>query len=222
MELPDIDSLIGILQDARRLGFLGPGPVEDHVRHSLGFAAAADHDGDKGPPEQPHDLVVDLGSGGGVPGLILAVAWPATSVVLVDASARRTAFLRAAAERLRLPPARVQVVRTRAEDLGREQRWRGSAPLVVARGFGPPAATAECAAPLMRVGARLVVSEPPQTGQKDGDGARWPPEGLELLGLATGSFLRLHGGSYRILHQDVSCPDRFPRRSGVPAKRPLF
>jgi len=203
--------LLEALREARRLGFLGPGPVEDHVRHSVGFLGAA---GGQGEPQ----LVVDLGSGGGLPGLILALAWPTSRVVLLDASERKAVFLRHAARQLGLIAPRVEVARERAEDLGRQERWRGVADLVVARAFGPPAVVAECAAPLLRTGGRLIVSEPPEGGH-----GRWPEAGLVPLGLVAAPCSERHeGGWYRVLTQQERCPDRFPRRTGVPAKRPLF
>lgn len=89
---------------------------------------------------------------------------------------------------------------------------------MVARGFGPPAVTAECAAPLLAEGGRLTVSEPPEPPP---DRPRWPPEGLAELGLALGPewHVPFH---YRSFVQVERCPDRYPRRVGVPAKRPLF
>jgi 16S rRNA (guanine527-N7)-methyltransferase len=158
-------------------------------------------------------MVVDLGSGGGVPGLVLAARWPSASVVLLDASERRTAFLSDAAARL--APGRVTVCRARAEDAGRDPALRGLADLVTARGFGPPAVTAECAAPLLRVGGRLIVSEPPE-----GPG-RWPWEPLAEFGLAPLREIRAPA-AYAVLVQVDPCPDRFPRRVGIPAKRPRF
>lgn len=136
--------LIEVLLEARRRGFLGPGPVEDHLRHSLGFVRAGTQGG--------HSMVVDLGSGGGIPGLILALAWPESRVMLLDASERRTSFLSDALDQLGLAGPRVKVVRERAESAGRQARWRSTADLVVARAFGPPAAVAECAAPLLMTG----------------------------------------------------------------------
>lgn len=202
-------SLIEVLLEARRQGFLGPGPVEDHLRHSLGFLGA-------GGQREP-GLVVDLGSGGGVPGLVLALAWTGSRVVLLDASERRAGFLVGAAAQLGLAAPRVEVIRERAEVIGRQGCWRSTADLVVARSFGPPAVVAECAAPLLAAGGRLIVSEPPEGGQ-----GRWPQAGLEALGLVAGPPERQKGSGYRVLTQRERCPDRFPRRSGVPAKRPLF
>lgn len=197
--------LLAVLGEARELGFLGPGPVEAHVAHATGFAAAF-----VAPPAR----WADLGSGGGVPGLVLARLWPASTGVLVDANERRTAFLRAAVEGLGLGE-RVMVVRGRAEDVARDAAWRGSFDAVVARGFAPPPVTAECGAPLLRVGGLLVVSEPPE------EAGRWDGDGLALLGLVDDGVVTAEA-RYRILRQAAACPDRYPRRVGVPGKRPLW
>jgi 16S rRNA (guanine527-N7)-methyltransferase len=190
-----------VLEEAQRRGFLGPGPVESHVRHAWPLV-------DELPPA---GHVLDLGSGGGVPALVLALALPGTSWVLVESHRRRAAWLEDAGRALDLA-GRITVLEERAEVTGRGL-WRGQAVGVVARSFGPPAVTAECAAPLLTAGATCWVAEPP-----DPDGARWPAAGLALLGLAvtgrTAGWVALGAVS--------PCPDRYPRRVGVPAKRPLF
>jgi 16S rRNA (guanine527-N7)-methyltransferase len=193
-----------VLEGSRAAGLLGPAPIADQIDHALGFL-----DGLPAGPAQ----VVDLGSGGGVPGLVLAVARPAWQMVLIDAAARRCAVLEQAVVELGLAE-RVEVRHQRAEDAGRGP-LRGQADGVVARSFGPPAVVAECAAPLLRVEGVLVVSEPPE--ERD----RWPAEGVALLGLTRGPRWR-RAGSYQALRQALPCPDRFPRRPGIPAKRPLF
>ncbi|MGH9120995.1 MAG: RsmG family class I SAM-dependent methyltransferase, partial [Acidimicrobiales bacterium] len=104
-------------------------------------------------------LSVDLGSGAGLPGLVLACSWPESRWILMDSSTRRTAWLASAVERLGVS-ARVRVLCARAEVVGRGE-LRGSIHHVVARSFGAPAVTAECAAPLLRIGGSLVVAEPP-------------------------------------------------------------
>lgn len=196
---------VEVLARARDLGFLGPGPVEAHIAHAEGFAAAF---------AVPPGRVADLGSGGGVPGLVLAVLWPGARVVLVDASERRTEFLREAVDGLALGE-RVRVVRARAEAVGREDGHRCAYDAVVARGFGPPAVTAECAAPLLVVGGALVVSEPPE------ERPRWDDAGLAELGMVLGERVEA-GANYQVVRQERACPDRYPRRVGVPAKRPLW
>jgi 16S rRNA (guanine527-N7)-methyltransferase len=197
------DALVRQLERSRALGFLGPGAVEDHVDHAMGFTEAL---------AGVMGTVVDLGSGGGVPGLVLACVRPDLTVVLVDAMEKRCAFLEEATGALSL--ANVRVVHGRAEVVGRSQ-LRGTADAVVARGFGSPAVTAECAAPLLRVGGLLVVSEPP-------DGApRWPAAPLAVLGLVVG-HRSTSGPLVQVLVQTAPCPEHYPRRDGMPAKRPLF
>jgi 16S rRNA (guanine527-N7)-methyltransferase len=158
----------------------------------------------------------DLGSGGGVPGLPLALQFPACRWVLVEASVRRAAFLREAAGQLGIGD-RVSILEDRAEVAGRHPAYRAAFDLVVARSFGPPAVLAECAAPLLRVGGRLVVSEPP-----GGAPERWPAEALGRLAMTAGVSVRSGGATFQVLRQTAQCPDRYPRRVGVPAKRPLF
>ena len=197
--------LLSALTRARRLGVLGPVPVEDHVAHAEGFLLALTS-------VLPGSTVVDLGSGAGVPGLVIVEARPDLQVVLLDAMAKRTALLLDAVESLGASD-RVRVVTGRAEDLGRSSDLRGAAAAVTARLFGAPAVTAECAAPMLRVGGRLLVSEPPDAP------ARWPAEGLRELGMTAAPDVV---AGVRVVEQTESCPDRYPRRNGVPAKRPLF
>lgn len=196
-------TLVDVLERSRALGFLGPGPVEGHLEHARGFVDVV---------AGVHGRVVDLGSGGGVPGLVLAEARPDLEVLLVDATAKRCRFLEEAVQRLGLSGARV--IEGRAEALGRGE-LRGAVDAVVARSFGRPAATAECAAPLLRVGGLLVVSEPP-----DGED-RWPSVGLRRLGLVP-RHRTVSGPTLQVLAQVEACPAAYPRRDGVPAKRPLF
>ncbi len=203
-----LSRLQAVLEEARELGFLGPGPVDGHIEHAKGFLQAAG-------AEVP-SRVIDLGSGAGLPGLILALAWPAVPIVLLDSSERKTLFLARAAEELEIS-SHVVVARARAEEAGRDPDWRGRADLVVARSFGAPAVTAECAAPLLEVGGRLIVSEPPDEGA-----SRWPVEGLKRLGLRPAGRFEQAFCRFQILRQESPCPEDFPRRVGVPEKRPLF
>ncbi len=201
------DSLLEeVLAEARARGFLGPGPVADHLHHARAFAAAA--------AAARSSSGVDLGSGGGVPGLVLACELSEIRWMLLDAQRARTTFLAEAVSRLQLSD-RVTVVTARAEEVGRDERHRGRYDLVVSRAFGRPAVVAECGAPLLTVGGHLVVSEPPEAVD------RWPAAGLTAVGLR---WETLNAGPPRlaVMVQDRPCPDRFPRRVGVPTKRPLW
>jgi 16S rRNA (guanine527-N7)-methyltransferase len=91
---------------------------------------------------------------------------------------------------------------------------------VVVRSFGPPAVTAECGAPFLRVGGLLVVSEPPAEEGKALE-ERWPADGLAPLGLEPAERWT-EPFTYHASRQVTPCPDRYPRRVGIPTKRPLF
>jgi 16S rRNA (guanine527-N7)-methyltransferase len=209
----DDTRLLEVLERSRSLGFLGPGSVRVHLDHAAGFAAGI---------ERAPLRFLDLGSGGGVPGLVLARRWPESRVVLLDARERRCAFLREAAQDLRLGE-RVAVLWARAEEAGHRDDLRRRFDLVVARGFGPPAVTAECGAPFLEVGGTLAVSEPPLDDDAVAvtDRARWAPAGLARLGLAEGRSWT-DGYRYQALDQIEPCPQQYARRAGIPAKRPLF
>ena len=160
-------------------------------------------------------VVFDLGSGGGLPALPCALAAPAWSWVLVESQLRRADHLVSACRRLGLTE-RVEVLHARAEDVGRDPGRRGTADVVTARSFGPPAVVAECAAPLLRVGGRLLVSEPPDAQE------RWPGDGLALLGLSPAEGRGIDGRSFVAARQAAQCPAAYPRRPGAPEKSPLF
>ena len=203
--MPETTTLETVLLDAQRRGWIGAGPLPRAIAHASGFA--------EGPVPAPSSFA-DLGSGGGLPGLVLAVAWPEARAVLIEGSATRAGFLVDAVESLGLID-RCTVIAVRAEEAGRRPELRSSFDVVVARGFGAPAVTAECAAPLLRVGGHVLVSEPPD------DTARWPEDGLAPLGLSPTErwSTDFH---YQSLLQVSLCPARYPRRVGIPTKRPLF
>jgi len=200
-------ALSAAVERAQRLGFLGPGPVEDHLRHARSLARLV------GPAPS---AFLDLGSGGGLPGLVLALDWPTARAVLLDAHQRRGTHLAGACEELGIAD-RVSVVVDRAEHAAHDPRWRGQFPLVVARAFGPPAVTAECAVGFLAPDGTLVVSEPP-----GGDPRRWDEEGLRELGLGVPDVVTGDAASAARLRLEHPPADRWPRRTGVPSRRPLW
>lgn len=195
-----------LLDTSRALGFLGDAATDQQIAHARGLAAGI------GEAER----VLDLGSGGGLPGLVVAVDRPGATIVLLDGMSRRTAFLQHAAEAVNQAGCGVEVVTARAEEAGRDPALRGCFDVVVARSFGPPAVVAECGAPFLREGGRLMVSEPP--GGRPG---RWPADGLGSLGLRLVT-VDVEPVARAVLVADATCPDRYPRRVGVPSRRPLF
>ena len=200
----------GLNRSASR-GFMGSMPVSEQIAHGLGFAAASEATLKAVP-----GTVLDMGTGGGVPGLVLLACWPSSHIVLLDSNERRTEFLLTEVARWERPGT-VEVVRARAEEAGRSDHLRERFELVTARSFGKPAVTAECGSAFATIGGVLAVSEPPV------EGPRWSVEGLAKLGLEDSGLVRLEDRfSYRLLLKRNGLEDRYPRRVGIPAKRPLF
>jgi len=196
-----------ILQEGIRAGQFG-GSIEPHGDHAMGFVAFSDVqtviDG----------LNVDIGTGAGLPGLVLAEALPGTRWLLIDRRVGRIDLLRRAIRRLELDD-RVTVLSGDVAAVGRGE-WRGQAGLVTARSFGPPGDTAEVAAPLLRPGGSLVVSEPPESEMA----VRWPEDGVERCGLERTETWSTKAGTYIRLTRTNRVIEDLPR-SGA-RKTPLF
>jgi 16S rRNA (guanine527-N7)-methyltransferase len=109
------------------------------------------------------------------------------------------------------------VVCARAEEAARAPQWRGSFDVVTARSFGPPAVTAECAVGFLRIGGALLVSEPP-----DPHPERWPADGLARLGLIAEPVPGTASAHLIRLRTSEAVDPRWPRRVGIPRKRPLW
>jgi 16S rRNA (guanine527-N7)-methyltransferase len=105
--------------------------------------------------------VVDVGAGGGIPGLVVAVMRPDLAVTLVDADRRKAGFLVHAAGLLDLD--NVTVVGRRAEEMGRDPEHQAGYDAVVSRAAAPPPLLVELAMPLLRGGASLwaLVADAP-------------------------------------------------------------
>ena len=195
--------LLGALAQARALGFLGPGAVEAHVEHAESFLRQLPLLGEGG-------RGLDLGSGGGIPGLVLAWHLPSWRWVLVDSARRRTSFLVAAAATLGLA-GRVQVIRARAEALGHDPMHRLSYDTVTARSFAPPPVTAEVGGAFVCHGGVLLVADPPdQPG-------RWDRQMLAQLGLE--DLGASATPAIRTLARVGALDDRYPRSTAF--RRPL-
>jgi 16S rRNA (guanine527-N7)-methyltransferase len=163
--------LIETLRQAQRFGFLGERPVEQAAEHSRAFATAIGE-------LAPGTRVIDLGSGGGLPGLVLAELYPQCRIVLLDRRQKRTDFLARAIARLGY--AHTTVVCEDAEHLARQVTAgeESAFEVVTARGFGPPERTLRLARLLVGVPGTIVISEPPKR-------ERWDPLLLSELGLVS-------------------------------------
>lgn len=188
------------------------GVVRDHLADAL---VALELDGVRSAAS-----VLDLGSGAGVPGLPLAIARDGLAdVALVEAAGRKCRFLRALIGELELM--QVEVLHARAEALARDRSAAWD--VVTARAVSSLAVVAEYAAPLLRVGGTLVAWR----GQRDPQAELEGQRAAAALGLEPGPIMQVwphEQAEQRFLHLMLKVrdtPERFPRRAGMAAKRPL-
>ena len=164
--------------------------------------------------------IADLGSGAGLPGLVLAAALPEARVDLIESVARKCAFLRGAVERLGI--ANAEVVCARAESWAADQ-GREAYDAVTARAVGRLPTVAELASPLLRDGGYLLSWR----GRRDPDeeeklaraSARLAIEPVEVR--AVTPYPGSRDRHIHLVRKNGPTPDDLPRRPGMAAKRPF-
>jgi 16S rRNA (guanine527-N7)-methyltransferase len=212
----DAAPLEQVYADAVRLGFLGPREEERlwerHLNDALGLAAIR--------RPKPEERWADLGSGAGLPGLPLAVAYRATAFTLIDAQRRRVDWVAGTAAKLGLT--NVTVVHARLEDYGRGPA-RQSFDVATARALGPLPVVAELGLPLLKIGGQLLVPR----GRPGSDELEQATTACRQLGgRIDGVFPNPSSPIDRVgfvvmMAKIAATSPRFPRRSGVPARTPL-
>jgi len=165
--------------------------------------------------------IVDVGTGAGFPGLVLKIMNPAARVLLIDSVGKKVDFVRAVAVSLGLPD--VECVQARAEELGRHPRHRERFDLAVARGVSGLSPLAEYCLPFVRLGGVFVAMKGPRAAQEVPSGAR----AVSILGggeLSTCQLVLPFEAGTRVLVSATKqrrTPRQYPRKPGVPERRPL-
>jgi 16S rRNA (guanine527-N7)-methyltransferase len=158
----------------------------------------------------PDGPLVDVGSGGGVPGLVLGLIRPARPLHLVESTTRKAAFLRETAARMGVA-ATVQA--ERSEDLARVgDPLRDACACACARALAAPPAAAELCLPFVALGGRVIL----WLGQSAG-----PADVITAAEAVGGALIESTTAGLLVLEKRSATPDRFPRRPGVAARRPL-
>lgn len=159
--MPERRSVADVLAAAQRVGTLGDRPIDEVIAHAQQFVDALPDTAVR---------IIDLGTGAGVPGLVIAEARPRAQLTLVDRRQTRMDALRLAVHGLGWSD-RITVITGEAETLGKMPEHRGHYDAVVCRGFASPTITAQLARPFLKNGGSLIVSEPPVS-----DPSRWPED----------------------------------------------
>jgi len=187
-------------------------------RHFLESIALLDALTDAGALESP---AIDIGSGAGIPGLPLKIMRPDLQLTLLEATGKKVRFLEEIVRQLDLKD--VRVLHGRAEELARDPAQRETYALALARAVAPLRILVELALPFVRVGGHLAAA-------KGSGAAREVREAANSLAECGGAIDRLApldvagpgpAPTLVLIRKVTETPSRYPRRTGVPQKRPL-
>jgi 16S rRNA (guanine527-N7)-methyltransferase len=171
-------------------------------------------------PIRSAQRIADLGSGAGLPGLVLAAALPEARVDLIESLDRKCDFLRAAIERMGLDNATVVC--------GRSEDWasaggRESYDVVTARAVGRLATLAELASPLLREGGVLAAWKGARSAEEEAEASRAADrlamEPIEIRSVRP--YPASRDRHIHLLRKNGPTPNGLPRRPGMAAKRPF-
>jgi len=162
----------------------------------------------------PGCSLVDVGSGGGFPGIPLAIA-AGVRVTLVEPIGKKAAFLAATLRACELDG---EAIAERAEVVARDARYREAFDRATARAVSRAPTVAELTLPLIRVGGRALL----QRGAMDAHERQALDDAVPMLGARVVDDVRVSDGLQIVVLEKITpIGERFPRRNGVPEKRPL-
>lgn len=167
--------------------------------------------------------LVDVGSGGGLPGLPIKVLRPQMDVTLLEATAKKADFLRYVAGRLGLEG--VRVVNDRVESAGKLEEYRGAYDMATVRAVAGLDVISEYCAPLVKKGGYVVSMKGPVDPQEMAAGEKAARLlKAEISGVIQVPFLSELPEKRRnlvVLRKLAGTPERYPRKNGIPRKKPL-
>lgn len=172
-------------------------------------------------PEDARRSLLDVGSGGGFPGLPMKIAAPELRLTLLEATTRKAAFLSSTIAELRLADA--AVICERAETAAHDPSQRESYEVVTARAVAALPALVELTLPFLKIGGYLAAMK----GSEAESEVALAGRALELCGGRVVETVALRGRGAPVptlvlVEKVASTPDAYPRRPGIPTKRPLL
>jgi 16S rRNA (guanine527-N7)-methyltransferase len=171
--------------------------------------------------DSQHDQVIDVGTGAGFPGLPLKILYPHMQLTLVESIGKKTAFCEHIIAQLGLKD--VETIQIRAEELGRQPAYREQYDWAMARAVAALPVLLEYLLPLVRVNGSVLAMK----GESGPAEAQSAENAIQMLGghLRQLKRLTLPGvveERYLVVVDKVAAtPEKYPRRVGIPAKRPL-
>jgi 16S rRNA (guanine527-N7)-methyltransferase len=219
-----IELLRGRARSVNITGFRDPNEIAVNV---IGDALAPLTNAPADYLQEPPSQLLDVGSGAGIPGFVYAILWPRTTVVLLESQKKRIDFLSEAKDELGL--SNVEVLEGRAETHAHELVWRERFDLVTSRAVGPLPIALELCLPFLALDGFFLTYKGPNKDKEVEKEIKDAEFALNKLG----------GGSIEMIAYNPSpssakntqnalwskkiglTPDRFPRKEGIPAKRPL-
>ena len=185
--------------------------INKHIEDSLKIKDILDLTGEK---------LVDIGSGAGFPGMIIAMTCPQAEITLVESDRKKSQFLKEVSRELELT--NVEIICARVEELGQDNRYRGSFSLCSSRAVASMNVLLEYGLPLLCPGGRMLLWKG-RNYQQEIDQAQ---TALAILGglledVYCYTLMEERDRAIVIVRKEKPTPEKYPRRIGIPAKRPL-
>jgi 16S rRNA (guanine527-N7)-methyltransferase len=218
-QLARLERFARILRDYEEANVIGTRELSsiilDHILDSLSCFLCE-------PLGVAHRLA-DVGSGGGLPGVPIKIVEPELRTTLVESTAKKVHFLHGATENLALEG--VEVMNARVEEIARLDEYRGTYDVATARALARLSVVAEYCVPLLRVGGCVISMKGRLEDEETAEGER----AAELLGARVSDLIRVprlpeiekKERCLVIIEKLGETPEEYPRKVGVPAKKPL-